>query len=262
MSTARVRLRLIEERAGSTVGPCRFAKDLRVPFTNNDAERPLRMAKLHNKVSGCFQADDHARHFAAIRSYLGTARKHDVGALEVLGLLFRGDAWMPLHENLKAKRRRGEIPAIAPEVQRLPDSPRPIPPGPLRARPRFVAPSPTDPSTATSPSCSTRSTSVGDDRRRTKASMARLVLAPCIRLDRRVKLQCMRGDTGTVHELYCGTVAVLLDQMVGRLPHVTFGVSPEDPRSSRGPRMFTGRYPGQVVGCAHHADGRSRRSVR
>jgi len=73
----------------------RFAKDLRVPFTNNDAERPLRMAKLHKKVSGCFQADDHARHFAAIRSYLGTARKHGVGALEVLGLLFRGDAWMP-----------------------------------------------------------------------------------------------------------------------------------------------------------------------
>ncbi len=73
----------------------RFAKDLRVPFTNNDAERPLRMAKLHKKVSGCFQADDHARHFAAIRSYLGTAAKHGVGALEVLGLLFRGDAWMP-----------------------------------------------------------------------------------------------------------------------------------------------------------------------
>ena len=54
-----------------------------------------RVAKLHKKVTGCFQADDHARHFAAIRSYLGTAAKHGVGALEVLGLLFRGDAWMP-----------------------------------------------------------------------------------------------------------------------------------------------------------------------
>lgn len=73
----------------------RFAKDLRVPFTNNDGERPLRMAKLHKKISGCFQADGHARHFAAIRSYLGTARKHGVGALDVLGLLFQGDCWMP-----------------------------------------------------------------------------------------------------------------------------------------------------------------------
>jgi len=53
------------------------------------------MAKLHRKISGCFQADNSARHFAAIRSYLATARKHGVGALDVLGQLFRGDAWMP-----------------------------------------------------------------------------------------------------------------------------------------------------------------------
>ncbi|MHB8289577.1 MAG: hypothetical protein ACYDEY_10145 [Acidimicrobiales bacterium] len=52
---------------------------------------------IHENKSGCFQADNHAKHFAAIRSYLGTARKHHVGALGVLGLgLFRGDAWMPL----------------------------------------------------------------------------------------------------------------------------------------------------------------------
>ena len=73
----------------------RFVVDLRVPFTNNDGERPLRMAKLHKKISGCFQAEEHARAFATIRSYLGTARKHGVGALFALGQLFRGDVWMP-----------------------------------------------------------------------------------------------------------------------------------------------------------------------
>ncbi|MGO8724727.1 MAG: IS66 family transposase [Acidimicrobiales bacterium] len=73
----------------------RFAVDLSVPATNNEAERSLRMAKLHRKISGCFQADDSARHFAAIRSYLATARKHGVGGLDVLGRLFRGDVWMP-----------------------------------------------------------------------------------------------------------------------------------------------------------------------
>ncbi|MGH9093280.1 MAG: IS66 family transposase, partial [Acidimicrobiales bacterium] len=72
----------------------RFAKDLSVPFTNNEAERSLRMAKLHRKISGCFQSEDHMRHFAAIRSYLDTARKHGVGALDVLGQLFRGDPWV------------------------------------------------------------------------------------------------------------------------------------------------------------------------
>lgn len=71
----------------------RFARDLSVPFTNNEAERSLRMAKLHRKISGCFQSEEHARHFAAIRSYIDTARKHGVGALDVLGRLFRGDPW-------------------------------------------------------------------------------------------------------------------------------------------------------------------------
>ena len=73
----------------------RFAGDLHVPFSNNEAERSLRMAKLHRKVSGCFQSDDGARAFATIRSYLATARKHNVGALDVLAQLFRGEAWMP-----------------------------------------------------------------------------------------------------------------------------------------------------------------------
>jgi transposase len=73
----------------------RFATDIDVPFSNNEAERALRMAKLHKKISGCFQSDDGARSFATIRSYLATARKHNVGALDVLAQLFRGDAWMP-----------------------------------------------------------------------------------------------------------------------------------------------------------------------
>lgn len=53
------------------------------------------MVKLHKKISGCFQSGDHARYFAQIRSYTGTAHKHGVGALEVLSRLFRNDVWMP-----------------------------------------------------------------------------------------------------------------------------------------------------------------------
>jgi len=73
----------------------RFATDLRVPFTNNRAESDIRMLKLHSKISACFQSDDGARHFATIRSYISTARKHGLNALDVLAMLFRGDAWMP-----------------------------------------------------------------------------------------------------------------------------------------------------------------------
>lgn len=73
----------------------RFATDLGVPFSNNAAERALRMAKLHKKISGCFQSDDGARAFATIRSYLATARQHGLGGLDVLAQLFKGQAWMP-----------------------------------------------------------------------------------------------------------------------------------------------------------------------
>ncbi|MGH8980554.1 MAG: IS66 family transposase [Acidimicrobiales bacterium] len=73
----------------------RFARDVSVPFTNNEAESSLRMAKLHRKISGCFQGDDSAQHFAAIRSYIATARKHGIGALDVIARLFSGDVWMP-----------------------------------------------------------------------------------------------------------------------------------------------------------------------
>jgi transposase len=73
----------------------RFVTDLRVPLTNNRAERDIRMLKLHSKISSCFQSDDGARNFATIRSYLSTARKHGVDGLDALAMLFRGDAWMP-----------------------------------------------------------------------------------------------------------------------------------------------------------------------
>ena len=73
----------------------RFVSDLSVPFTNNEGERSLRMAKLHSKISGCFQSQGGATAFATVRSYLDTARKHEVDALEALAMLFRGEAWMP-----------------------------------------------------------------------------------------------------------------------------------------------------------------------
>jgi transposase len=73
----------------------RFAADLSVPMTNNAAERSLRMAKIHHKVSSCFQSEEGAKAFATIRSYLATARKHGVGGLDVLAQLFHGEPWMP-----------------------------------------------------------------------------------------------------------------------------------------------------------------------
>ncbi len=73
----------------------RFATDLRVPFTNNQAESDLRMVKLHSKISGPFRAMHGAERLATVRSYLSTAAKHGLEPIEVLTALFAGKAWIP-----------------------------------------------------------------------------------------------------------------------------------------------------------------------
>jgi transposase len=49
-----------------------FAKDPHVTFTNNRAEQDLRMAKVKQKVSGCFRAEVYAHAYCRISSYLQT----------------------------------------------------------------------------------------------------------------------------------------------------------------------------------------------
>jgi len=73
----------------------RFAINPIVPFDNNAAEREVRMAKLRQKISGGMRTLTGAKHFAALRSYIATTAKHDLGTLQALTMLTTGNPWLP-----------------------------------------------------------------------------------------------------------------------------------------------------------------------
>ena len=67
-----------------------FMRDLTVPFTNNLAERAIRMPKVKQRISGCFRTLVGAENFCVIRSYLDTARKQGFGMLHAMQAVFSG----------------------------------------------------------------------------------------------------------------------------------------------------------------------------
>jgi len=62
----------------------RFLADPNVPFTNNQAERDVRMMKVKQKISGSFRSLDGALDFAVIRSFISTAKKQGWNVIKAL----------------------------------------------------------------------------------------------------------------------------------------------------------------------------------
>lgn len=72
-----------------------FMFDFDIPFTNNLAERDIRMQKLRQKISGCFRGKNGANVFCRIRSYISTAKKNGIGAMESIAMAVKGQPFVP-----------------------------------------------------------------------------------------------------------------------------------------------------------------------
>jgi len=70
-----------------------FAKDPNVSFTNNRAERDLRMSKVKQKVSGCFRTRKYAEAYCRISSYLQTMANRGYNPLVAIQMAFSGQIY-------------------------------------------------------------------------------------------------------------------------------------------------------------------------
>jgi transposase len=90
---ARLLLEVLHNRQADVL---RFAHDLAVPATSNQAERDLRPSKCQQNVSGRLTSEDRTRDRYTIRGYLSTAVKHGHNAITVLRDALLGKPWMPV----------------------------------------------------------------------------------------------------------------------------------------------------------------------
>ena len=82
---------LLERMQVHEVSVLLFAKDSHVSFTNNRAERDLRMAKVKQKVSGCFRTVLYAQAYCRISSYLQTMANKGHNPLIAIQMALAGE---------------------------------------------------------------------------------------------------------------------------------------------------------------------------
>ena len=86
-SRSRNLLDRLREKKSATL---RFMTHGDAPFTNNQAERDIRMTKVHQKISGCYKTLETANASCLIRSFISTCQKQGICVSSALNDLFQG----------------------------------------------------------------------------------------------------------------------------------------------------------------------------
>ncbi|MGH3470317.1 MAG: IS66 family transposase, partial [Thermocrispum sp.] len=89
---ARLLLEVLRDREADVL---RFAHDLKVPATSNQAERDLRPAKTQQKISGRLTSEQRTTDRYRIRGYLSTVAKHGRNMMDALRDALLGRPWIP-----------------------------------------------------------------------------------------------------------------------------------------------------------------------
>ena len=89
---ARLLLEVLRDRPADVL---RFAHDLKVPPTSNQAERDLRPSKIQQKISGRLTSEERTRDRYTILGYVSTAAKHGLDKITALRDALTGRPWMP-----------------------------------------------------------------------------------------------------------------------------------------------------------------------
>jgi transposase len=89
---ARLLLEVLRDREADVL---RFAHDLKVPPTSNQAERDLRPSKVQQNISGRLTSEARTKDRYTIRGYLSTAAKHGHNMMDALRETILGRPWIP-----------------------------------------------------------------------------------------------------------------------------------------------------------------------
>ena len=81
---------LLERMRDKRSATLRYMEFGDAPFTNNQAERDIRMTKVHQKISGCYKTLETAKAACLIRSFISTCQKQGFCIYTALSDLFVG----------------------------------------------------------------------------------------------------------------------------------------------------------------------------